>query len=104
MINRAITTAAFDTVGLDALGPASGQLASLWAEDAPTFDATAMTMTVTSPARWHAMVGGVVVWTRAGAPGLTDASGTALTGELALMRFHPQAVLRGVSSSPVESR
>ncbi len=94
MINRAITTAAFDTVGLDALGPASGQLASLWAEDAPTFDATAMTMTVTSPARWHAMVGGVVVWTRAGAPGLTDASGTALTGELALVRFHPQAVLR----------
>src|SRR4029450_11658581 len=58
MIHRAPARAAFDAVGLDALGPASGQLASLWAEAAPTFDATAMTMTVTSPARWHAMVGG----------------------------------------------
>ena len=94
MINTAISTAAFDAVGLDALGPASGQLASLWAEEAPTLDATVMTLSVTSPARWHAMAGGVVVWTRAGRQASPTHPGAAFTGEPALVRLHPQAVLR----------
>lgn len=94
MINNTMTTIAFDATGLDALGPASGQLASRWAAGDITFDAPAMTVSVGGGSRWHAMAGGVVVWTRGGAPGFLDAQGVPLAGELAVLRLHPQSVLR----------
>jgi hypothetical protein len=94
MINSTIATAAFNQAGLDAMGPASGQLAALWAEALPTYDAAAMTLTVAAPARWHAPTGGVLQWHAFGAPHLSDSAGAAVSGVVAVFRLHPQAALR----------
>lgn len=94
MINRTISAAAFEGAGLDAMGPASGQLAAQWSEDTPRFDGGFLTLTVDAPARWHAPAGGVLIWSGFGAPDLTDSSGAALEGIVAVLRFHPQTVLR----------
>ncbi|WP_394836663.1 hypothetical protein LVJ94_07120 [Pendulispora rubella] len=94
MINSTIATTAFNQAGLDAMGAASGQLAAQWAEGAASYDANAMTLTTAGGTRWHAMVGGTLLWRDQGAPELTDAAGNALTGVVAVLRFHPQAALR----------
>jgi len=95
MINSTIATTAFNQAGLDAMGPASGQLAALWAEGDATYDQSAMTLNIASAGtRWHAMVGGTLQWRKFGAPELTDAAGQSLTGVVAVLRFHPQAALR----------
>ena len=93
MINQTIATLAFAQSGLDAMGAASGQLAARWAEGGPSYDAAAMTLTLASPARWLAPVGGVFQWHKFGVP-LRDAGGTRLDGIVAVFRFHPQAALR----------
>ena len=94
MITRPLATAAFEASGLDAMGIASGQLAAQWAEAAPTFDATAMTLTCSGPAVWHAPAGGMLHWSGFGAPDLTDAEGRPLELIVAVLRLHPQTVLR----------
>ncbi|MEO5711344.1 MAG: hypothetical protein ABIQ59_16165 [Nocardioidaceae bacterium] len=94
MITPQIATAAFDQSGLDAMGLTSGQLAALWAETTPTFDAAAMTLTSGSPSQWHATAGGMLHWSGFGAPDLTDAQGRPFAGVVAVHRFHPQTVLR----------
>jgi hypothetical protein len=93
MINQTIATLAFSQSGLDAMGAASGQLAARWAEGSPSYDAGAMTLTLASPARWLAPIGGVFQWHKFGVP-LRDASGARIDGIVALFRFHPQAALR----------
>ncbi|WP_394847002.1 hypothetical protein LZC95_05985 [Pendulispora brunnea] len=94
MINSTIATTAFNQAGLDAMGAASGQLAAQWAEGAASYDANAMTLTTAGSTRWHAMVGGTLLWRDQGAPELTDSAGNGLTGVVAVLRFHPQAALR----------
>ena len=94
MISAPIATAAFTASGLDAMGLASAQLAAQWAEATPTFNATAMTLECLSPARWHAPAGGMLHWFGFGAPELTDAQGTRLDLVVAVLRFHPQTVVR----------
>ena len=94
MITPPIARAAFEASGLEAMGLASGQLAAQWAEARPTFDAAAMTLTCVAPARWRAMAGGLLHWSGFGAPDLTDAGGRPLELIVAVLRFHPQTVLR----------
>jgi hypothetical protein len=94
VINPALATGAFNTGGLDAMGQASGQLAALWAEGTSSYDQIAMTLTLSEPARWKAMAGGLLFWRAFGASELTDAAGEFLTGVVGVVRFHPQSVLR----------
>jgi hypothetical protein len=94
LITPPLATAAFEASGLDAMGIASGQLAAQWAEAAPTFDSTAMTLTCSGPAVWHAPAGGMLHWSGFGAPDLTDAEGHPLELVVAVLRLHPQTVLR----------
>jgi len=94
VITPPLATAAFEASGLDAMGLASGQLAAQWAEAAPTFDATAMTLTCSGPAVWHAPAGGMLHWSGFGAPDLTDAEGRPLELVVAVLRLHPQTALR----------
>ncbi|HEY7265205.1 MAG TPA: hypothetical protein VH589_27450 [Trebonia sp.] len=94
MISRLVATAAFEASGLDAMGLASGQLAAQWAEAAPTFDAAAMALTCSGPALWHAPAGGMLHWSGFGAPDLTDIDGHPLELVVAVLRLHPQTVLR----------
>ena len=94
MINPTIASTAINQAGLDAIGPASGQLAAQWAEATPGYDAAAMTLSLAGSARWHAMTGGLLQWHAFGVSSLTDAAGAALTGVVGVFRFHPQAALR----------
>ena len=94
MINSTIASTAFNQFELDAMGPASGQLAATWAGGAPTYDATAMTLTLAAGTNWHAMIGGLLIWKAHGASELTDATGASLSGVVGVFRFHPQAALR----------
>ena len=94
MITPPVATAAFEASGLDAMGIASGQLAAQWAEAAPTFEATPLTLTCSGPARWRAPAGGMLHWSVFGAPDLTDAGGRPLELLVAVLRLHPQTVLR----------
>lgn len=94
MINALIATTALNQAGLDAMGPASGQLSAVWATADVTYDADQMTLAVSSGGSWKAMVGGTLQWHALGAPWLLDAAGAPLSGEVAVLRFHPQAVLR----------
>lgn len=92
MINQGLARTAFDQLGLDAMGAASGQLCARWGDARPTHVDAAMALTSTSP--WRAMVGGVVVWTEHGAPDLSDAAGIPLGGPIAVLRIHPHSALR----------
>lgn len=94
MINSQITTAAFEASGLETMGAASGQLAAQWAEAAPTFDAAAMTLTSTGTAKWRTPTGAMLHWLGFGAADLTDADGRPLELTVAVLRLHPQTVLR----------
>lgn len=90
MINRTLASTAFNTTGLEALGHASAQLAAKWADSYPVFDETALSLR----ADWRAPIDGYLVWSALGAPELTDHTGTSLTGDVAVLRFHPQGALR----------
>lgn len=93
MINQTLARSAFTTQGLDAMGPASGQLTSRWTDASPTHDDATLSLDVTGTP-WRAMMGGVVVWSKEGAPDLSTHTGAPLIGEVAVLRFHPQAALR----------
>src|SRR6185436_17535577 len=94
MISPVIATTAFNQFGLDAMGSASGQLAALWGDGTPSYDASAMTLTLPNGTRWHAMIGGLLIWKAFGASELMDASGASLTGVVGVFFFHPQSALR----------
>jgi hypothetical protein len=93
MINQTLATLAFNQAGMNAMGAASGQLATRWADALPTYDAAAMTLTLAAPARWMAPIGGSFQWHKFGVS-LRAASGARLDGIVAVFRFHPQAALR----------
>lgn len=94
MIDTTIAGAAWNQFGLDTLGAASGRLAAQWAEDTPSYDAQAMTLTLTGAGRWHAFASGVLEWRAFGAPELYDAAGASLTGVVAVLRIDPHSALR----------
>ena len=92
MINQQLATTAVNNLGLGALGIASGQLASRWADQAVSM---AGTLQLTTAGTWRAPASGAVHWRRFGAPELSDATGAALTSaNMAVLRLHPQTYLR----------
>lgn len=93
MINQAVTAVAFNASGMDAMGPASGQLAASWGEGLPQYDPEAMTLALSDPVRWHAPIGGLLEWHKFGVP-MSNAVGERITGVVALVKFHPQSALR----------
>ncbi|MEQ1569041.1 MAG: hypothetical protein ABMA64_25615, partial [Myxococcota bacterium] len=94
MITTDIAKAALENFGADAFGPSSGQLATLWATGSPTFTEDRWSLTVSAPSSWRAIASGVLQWRASGAPELFDLQGDGLTGPVAVVRLHPQAVLR----------
>lgn len=94
MIDRTIATTAWNQLGLGTLGAASGRVATRWAEGDPTYDATAMTLTLTGATRWIAPVAGTFGWRAFGAPELRDADGVSLDGVVGVLRLHPHGALR----------
>ncbi|WP_199041165.1 hypothetical protein [Glycomyces salinus] len=92
MINSTLASTAFNTTGLEALGHASAQLSAKWADARPSIDEAAMSLE--GAASWRAPVDGYLVWSRLGAPELTDHAGVSLDGTVAVLRFHPQGALR----------
>jgi hypothetical protein len=94
MINEFIAKTAFNQSGLNAMGPASGQLASKWGGSIPSYDATAMTLSLPEGTSWFAMIGGMFIWHAFGASELTDATGRSLSGVVGVLHLHPQAALR----------
>src|SRR6185369_14606958 len=68
--------------------------AALWGDGTPSYDASAMTLTLPNGTRWHAMIGGLLIWKAFGASELMDASGASLTGVVGVFFFHPQSALR----------
>lgn len=94
MINQSIASAAFNNMGLNVMGMASGQLASRWASGNITYDRDQMTLSVSAPSRFHAMTGGLLKWYGFGAHFLSDVNGQSLDGQIGVFLFHPQAALR----------
>ena len=93
MINQTLAKTAFNQTGLDAMGPASGQISAVWGDATPTFSESTSSLDLTG-GTWRAPVGGAVVWTASGDPTLTDHDGNPIDGTVAVLRFHPQAALR----------
>ena len=94
MINSTLAAAAFNRAGLSALGPASPALSAQWSDGTLVYDESSLSMTAAEPSVWRAPLGGNLLWTRTSVPDLTDLSGDVLSGDIAVLRFHPQAVLR----------
>ncbi|MCH7230801.1 hypothetical protein L0U85_08055 [Glycomyces sp. L485] len=92
MINSTLASTAFNTTGLEALGHASAQLSANWADTRPSLDEASMSLDSGAP--WRAPIDGYLVWSRLGAPELTDHTGASLDGTVAVLRFHPQGALR----------
>jgi hypothetical protein len=92
VINPTLAGTAFNTTGLEALGHASAQLSAKWADARPTHDDATMSLTLASG--WRAPADGYLIWSRTGAPGLTDHSGMPLSGSVGTVRFHPHGALR----------